>query len=183
MSALKRFQNRKSIRINKPLRQKNINELKVSKEFEDLLNKSPNYKDISKDINDSLNKHMDVSVSEYEIKEYLSILEQQYYSNKIDSLLDEIKRTSLQAIITKFGISGQILNRTGGNVDTIHNSREGIYATEEERLKYNSRDSYNSHKYHSDRIYKEKNKLYKFKRENGLGEDYITNQKVKSNDK
>ncbi|MHC5195049.1 hypothetical protein ACYSUW_14940 [Pseudomonas frederiksbergensis] len=46
---------------------------------------------------------------------------------------------------------GKILSaydKTGGSVDTIHNARAGVYATDEAQLAYQDRGAYNTYDYH-----------------------------------
>lgn len=49
------------------------------------------------------------------------------------------------------------MGQGGGNVDTIHNVRSGVYATEEEQVRYESRGKYNSDPYHKHDNYKKTN--------------------------
>ena len=57
---------------------------------------------------------------------------------------EELHQTMVKSLATSFGLDFLLLNdRKGGDVDTIHNVRNGIYATEPERKACTSgRDSY-----------------------------------------
>ncbi|QDJ13202.1 hypothetical protein CEP45_04770 [Mergibacter septicus] len=83
----------------------------------------------------------------------------------------EFENTITQSLVTTFGIDWLLFeDKVGGNVDTIHNVRQGIYATAEEENRYRNREKYNSHDYHSDPNYiaygkkdkelQQKNKLF-----------------------
>ncbi|UUF24960.1 hypothetical protein NQB67_04285 [Escherichia coli] len=63
---------------------------------------------------------------------------------------EELHQTMVKSLVTSFGLDFLLLNdRKGGDVDTIHNVRNGIYATEAERQRYEGRGDYDSHHYHS----------------------------------
>ena len=71
-------------------------------------------------------------------------------AQRFDHLLDDAFRRALQAIIVPFGL-GKILSvydRVGGNVDTINNVRQGVYATDEERDRYKNLSEYDPDDYH-----------------------------------
>ncbi|MCS0976199.1 cobalamin adenosyltransferase, partial [Escherichia sp. E4930] len=53
---------------------------------------------------------------------------------------EELHQTMVKSLVTSFGLDFLLLNdRKGGDVDTIHNVRNGIYATEAERQRYEGR--------------------------------------------
>ncbi len=67
---------------------------------------------------------------------------------------EELHQTMVKSLVTSFGLDFLLLNdRKGGDVDTIHNVRNGIYATEAERQRYEGRGDYDSHHYHSHENY------------------------------
>lgn len=64
-----------------------------------------------------------------------------YYSNphnaRFEQMIQECKQSIIQSIVVPFGL-GKILaayDKVGGNVDTIHNARKGIYATKKRTRK------------------------------------------------
>lgn len=62
---------------------------------------------------------------------------------------EEFERTVVNSLVTSFGLDFLLFqDQKGGNVDTIHNVRNGVWATEEERQHYAQRDEYNSTPYH-----------------------------------
>jgi len=73
---------------------------------------------------------------------------------RLNGLMDECQRTVLDAILGPFGLSGVIFSdKTGGDVDTIHNAREGVYASDEQRKAYENRGEYDSASYHQHENY------------------------------
>lgn len=65
----------------------------------------------------------------------------QYYRNphnaRFEQMIQECKQSVIQSIVVPFGL-GKILaayDKVGGNVDTIHNARKGIYATKKRTRK------------------------------------------------
>ncbi|SEP84109.1 ATPase [Basfia succiniciproducens] len=68
--------------------------------------------------------------------------------------LKELETTVTHSLATSFGLDFLLFeDKKGGDVDTIHNVRQSIYATEQEKLAYQNRESYNSHDYHSHKDY------------------------------
>jgi hypothetical protein len=100
-----------------------------------------------------------------------------------DQFFNEQRDAVLHVIIDRFGIGGLMAakDRIGGNVDTIHNARAGIYATKEEQRRYEQRGKYDSAAYHSDKRYVEKNRQARIAQKNGALKDGYTGQTVKQN--
>ncbi len=67
----------------------------------------------------------------------------------------ELERTVAQSLFTSFGLDFLLFeDKKGGNVDTISNVRQGIWATEEEQRKYSSQlGSYDAAAYHTHNNY------------------------------
>lgn len=62
---------------------------------------------------------------------------------------EELNQLVKQSLITSFGLDFLlVMDKTGGDVDTIHNVRQKIYATEENESRYKQREQYDSNKYH-----------------------------------
>lgn len=69
--------------------------------------------------------------------------------------LPELERTVVQSLATSFGLDFLLLDdKHGGNVDTIHNARSGVYATAEEQARFDQRGDYNPDPYHKHETYK-----------------------------
>ena len=113
----------------------------------------------------------------------------QYYRNphnaRFEQMIQECKQSVIQSIVIPFGL-GKIIaayDKVGGNVDTIHNARKGIYATKKEQENYKQRGEYDSDKYHSYSKYIEINKKQTELKESWQLKDYMTNEKVAKNAK
>ncbi|WP_147473722.1 coiled-coil domain-containing protein [Allofranklinella schreckenbergeri] len=78
--------------------------------------------------------------------------------SKENNWFQEVEKTIVQSLVSSFGLDFLLFkDQVGGNVDTIHNVRQGIYATEAERKKFESRPGYSGAEYHSHKNYIEKN--------------------------
>lgn len=101
-------------------------------------------------------------------------------AEKFSALIDSCQENCLQTIIRPFGV-GKVLfkDKLGGNVDTIHNARAGVYATNKEQEAYNQRGNYDSRAYHSDERYKATNYKISEAKENGTLIDAHTGQPIK----
>lgn len=117
-----------------------------------------------------------LEVSQSEVNAYIRETEEQFAEKSISELLTECRQQTIQNIITPLGLGKFIAlyDKIGGNVDTIHNVREGVYATQEEKEKYDSLEEYDSHTYHSDPNYIENNKKIREKRKQGELTDAYT---------
>ncbi|WP_407315961.1 hypothetical protein [Pseudomonas sp. nanlin1] len=83
-------------------------------------------------------------VAETAVSARLSELELAFHSQRIERLFSDTRRSALQAIAGPFGV-GKMLSaydKTGGTVDTVHNARAGVYATDEAAQKYADRGEY-----------------------------------------
>lgn len=80
-------------------------------------------------------------ITEQEVYGLLDSIRERFREEKFDEIASQLKSDVLHAIVVPFGI-GKILSaydKTGGNVTTIHNAKQGIYAQE--------KDSYVRHHY------------------------------------
>lgn len=67
---------------------------------------------------------------------------------------EELEKTVVNSLTTSFGLDFLLFkDKIGGDVDTVHNVRQGVWATEEERLRYEQRGDYNSDAYHKHKTY------------------------------
>ena len=79
-------------------------------------------------------------------------------TERLDALLAECKRTTIDAIIGPFGLSYALFaDKDGGYVDTVHNVREGVWVDDEAKRRYDGREEYDSGKYHADQRYRDRN--------------------------
>jgi hypothetical protein len=102
-----------------------------------------------------------VEVSEAEVQELLAEVGKGFDKDKFDNLLCACRKDVLNAVVAPFGLGRIVSNfdKNGGNVDTINNAREGVYATDYEKGAYAGRGDYNTQEYHSHKKYIEKNRL------------------------
>lgn len=134
-----------------------------------------------------------VVVDSADITTLLYVTRQRWEKEKNTTIFNELHRSVVQSIAGPFGL-GSVLaayDKTGGNVDTIHNARQqvnpedgspvsGIYATDKERdarIKHDS-ETYDSSKYHSNTAYRDTNKTYSEAFEHGELYDGNTGEKM-----
>lgn len=125
----------------------------------------------------------DVSVSPAEAEEFLIRFKKEFNQARFDRLITDCKKDVISSIVTPFGL-GKIVaayDKTGGNVDTIHNARNATYATDDEENAYNNRGDYNSDEYHKDSNFIDINKTNSHDRKEGKATDYMTGDKLNSN--
>ncbi|MEA3250580.1 MAG: hypothetical protein U9Q35_03215 [Pseudomonadota bacterium] len=68
---------------------------------------------------------------------------------------EELEKTVVNSLATSFGMDFLLFkDKLGGDVDTIHNVRQRIWATEKERSCYDQQDKYDSDPYHKHKNYK-----------------------------
>ncbi len=97
---------------------------------------------------------------------------------------EELHQTVVKSLTTSFGLDFLLLeDKHGGDVNTIHNAREGVYATDAERQRYEQREGYDSHHYHSHENYIATNRAGKKAHEAGTLTDTYTGERFAANDK
>lgn len=95
----------------------------------------------------------------------------------------ELEKSILSNITTTFGLDFLLFqDKLGGDVDTVHNVRQGIWATEKEKKAYEDRGPYDSQAVHSDRRYTEFGKAQKQKRQEGVLRDGYSGRIFKPGD-
>jgi hypothetical protein len=125
-----------------------------------------------------------ITVTKEEAKEFLEKFKKDFNQERFDKLIVDCKREVINSIVTPFGL-GKIVaayDKVGGNVNTVNNVRDGIYATEEEQKAYENRGEYDSDVYHKDSNYINVNREYSQKRKDGNATDYMTGKKLNSNE-
>ncbi|STZ08054.1 Domain of uncharacterised function (DUF1994) [Moraxella caprae] len=97
---------------------------------------------------------------------------------------NELNKTVTHSLVTTFGLDFLLFeDKKGGDVDTIHNVRQGIWATDEARSAYENRGDYNSHAYHSHENYINKGREDKQKYQSGKLHDAYRNTTMKHGEK
>ena len=104
-------------------------------------------------------------------KLYLASVGQNFYPHPKQSvfftLFEEYERVIVESLITSFGLDLLIKDQHGGDVDTIHNVRamkeddQLLYKNANNERAYQERGPYDSHSYHSDKRYTERNRELK----------------------
>ncbi len=162
-----------------------MNRLERLKKQQDMRTKIKvgNHNQVKNISNDTI-EDFNISVDSNEIKELLSSLNKEFDKKKFDELFNKAKEDLKQSIIVPFGL-GKVMSaydKVGGNVDTIHNVRQDIYATDESRKEYKNQEEYNSHKVHSDSRYIKRNKETTLQQKEGTLIDEYTYQKIGTQD-
>ncbi|MDO5151323.1 MAG: hypothetical protein Q4D76_18345 [Oscillospiraceae bacterium] len=103
--------------------------------------------------------------------------------NVLLSIFKQYEYVVIQSIVTSFGLDFLVKDNLGGDVDTIHNVREGIYHNSNNKYDYDNRGEYNSYDYHSDYRYRETNKSVSENRKNGSLVDSYTGEEISRNGK
>lgn len=89
---------------------------------------------------------------------------------------EELERTVVHSLATSFGLDFLLFkDKDGGQVDTVHNVRKGVYASEAERVNYEKRGTYSSQDYHKDRRFIEKGRADARRQTAGRLKDGYTN--------
>jgi hypothetical protein len=101
----------------------------------------------------------EITVTNAEVKGILGALSDEHAQVRFNDMIAECKRSIISSIAGPFGVGGLVsaFDKVGGNVDTIHNVRKGVWATDVERENYQARGEYDSTPYHSHDGYKERN--------------------------
>lgn len=89
----------------------------------------------------STDLNVSVEANAGEIESLLYELRTSFHKGRLEQLIDETKRGVISSIAGPFGI-GKIISaydKTGGNVTTINNANNGVYANDEDRYR---RDDY-----------------------------------------
>jgi hypothetical protein len=67
-----------------------------------------------------------------------------YHAKRFESMARDMRASALQSVAGAFGVGKlvSLMDRDGGNVDTVNNARNGIYASEKESANYEQRGAY-----------------------------------------
>lgn len=95
----------------------------------------------------------------------------------------ELEKTVVSSLVTSFGLDFLLFkDKKGGDIDTVHNARQGIYATEQERQRFENQQKYDSHQYHSHKNYIAHGRNDKAMHQNGVLFDTYRNQNMGRNE-
>ena len=93
-------------------------------------------------------------------------------SSKTFDWSEEINQVVTKSLVTTFGLDFLLFeDKKGGDVDTIQNVRQDIWATKAEKIKYENREKYDSAAYHQHHNYIQKGRNDKQTQENGTLKD------------
>ncbi|MDP9713472.1 UNVERIFIED_ORG: hypothetical protein J2X80_005598 [Pseudomonas fluorescens] len=126
---------------------------------------------------------VELHVTDDEAEAILKGYSQAFNQQRFDQLIGDSKREVLQAIAVPFGL-GRVLavyDKKGGNVDTINNARNKVYATDAAADKYADLPKYDSNKFHGDKAYIAKNAKDTLDQSSGVLKDAYTNETFSQN--
>lgn len=159
----------------------------------DLENESVNQEfesDVLKQFFDKQKQELDyfsspVTVSNEDAAALVSEIKGRWNDEQMTILLDGCKKSVLQSVVVPFGLGAVVAgyDKKGGNVDTIHNARNGVYASEKERAAYENRPEYDSDKVHKHEDFKRKNREVSEARKNGGVPDVYSDKTLGLHDK
>lgn len=112
----------------------------------------------------------------------LESLQSQLPKEQMNSLFNQCSKNALDAVIGHFGLGAVILNaQDGGNVNTTHNVRQGIYASKKEWQAYENRGEYNSDDCHKDKAYIDINREQSVAKKAWQAKDYMIGKRFVRN--
>lgn len=91
----------------------------------------------------------DTNISSSEVNQLIKSLQSEYDKEKMNLLVSDCKNTVIDSIIKPFGIGKYViakLDKDGGNVTTLHNAENQVFANDKDQERYNR--SYNKNSYH-----------------------------------
>lgn len=131
-----------------------------------------------------------IYVDHYIVNEYLYIIDhiKDVAMNKVSNAeydwLGEVGKVVTHSLVTTFGLDFLLLeDKKGGGVDTIHNVRNDVWATETEKEKYRDIEQYDSDSYHKDRRYIAKGREDKKTQQAGELEDKYRSTTIEKHEK
>ncbi|MBE0440386.1 MAG: hypothetical protein IBX57_11660 [Gammaproteobacteria bacterium] len=99
----------------------------------------------------------------------------------------ELEKTVVNSLATSFGLDFLLFqDKLGGDVDTIHNARQGVYANDNEKQRYESRGEYDkkkSEEYHKEKNYIDRGKSDKQSHKDGVLHDTYRNKNMSADEK
>lgn len=96
----------------------------------------------------------------------------------------ELEQTVVNSLTTTFGLDFLLFqDKVGGDVDTIHNVRKEIYATDQEKHAYEQRGNYDSMEYHTHKEYIDQGGRDKSLKDTGQLHDHYRAQTMAEDEK
>lgn len=96
----------------------------------------------------------------------------------------QLERTVTNSLVTTFGLDFLFFeDKRGGDVDTIHNVRQGVFATDREQQRYEQRGKYDADAYHQGAGYIDKGRADKADRKAGVLKDAYSSEPVAPGEK
>jgi len=119
-----------------------------------------------------------------DVRPRLAELEARWWQVRESEVFQTGKTQITLQIANAFGLSSVVglVDQRGGQVDTLRNVRNGVYATEEERQRYAARGEYDTDSYHSNPNYIAKGREGKVQLQAGTLHDAFTGKKFKAAD-
>lgn len=97
---------------------------------------------------------------------------------------EELEKTVVNSLVTSFGLDFLLFkDKCGGDVNTIHNVRNGVWATENEQRRYEQRGNYDPTHYHQHANYKKTGERDKELQKNNSLDDPYRNRKINAHEK
>jgi len=108
-----------------------------------------------------------------------------FNAQRFSTMVDELQGTVLSTVAGAFGLGKLVsaLDREGGDVDTVHNARQGVYASDKERDRYDNRESYDKDAVHKHKKYRAANEAMKASRDAGTLQDTYTGERIAPGDR
>jgi len=178
---LERFQKRKKLKGTITVLETNASITDISNKF---LNSDLDENKVNATF-DATKEFYDMRISQSEIDKFLLDFKEKFNDQMFNKLVSDCKKDIINSIVIPFGLGKVVAayDKTGGNVDTIHNVRSGIYATDKAKAEYENRGQYNSDEYHKDKNFIDINRTQSAQKKEGKAIDYITGEKIDRNGK
>ncbi len=108
--------------------------------LEKLQNSSVDYEKINSSymlIEQNYEINYDLNVSQEEAREFLKQFQKDFNQERFDKLVKDCQKNIITSIVTPFGLGRfvAVYDKVGGNVTTIHNANQGIYANDSDKYK------------------------------------------------
>jgi hypothetical protein len=118
-----------------------------------------------------------VSVSSADANALILEIRSRWDHQQMDVLVRSCRNSVLSSVVGPFGLGSfvALLDKDGGPVDTVHNARAGVYATDEEKQKYANLEAYDSALYHKHEDYIAQNRINSDKLAKGTLVDQYSN--------
>jgi hypothetical protein len=133
-------------------------------------------------------QNLDAAVDPAAITAYVDELRKRFDAEHSGAFFNDTKQRLIDTVANKFMLGGIVgrHDRDGGSVDTIHNARQGVYATAAEEAAYANRGDYKDKQvsggYHSNKGYVEANRQFTARNKAGQLQDSVTGKQLNDRD-